>query len=137
MMTSKAILLGALVFGAASVPAGIVVSELGTDGIPSAPAVITVAPPELAASPLRLEETLDPVVLVPPAPRAVAGVLAPDVEGTTYVEARLAEVLLLPPAPGPVPSVVEPSLRAALALDEATLARPVLVEPVVSRAPGA
>jgi hypothetical protein len=89
MLTSKSILVGALVLGAASVPAGLVVTDFGLTTVPPAPAAIVVEAPDLSGPTLRLTEPFRPVVLVPPAPRAVSDVLEPDAAVEDFSEVAL------------------------------------------------
>lgn len=109
MHTSKSILIGALVLGAASVPAGVVVTDLGVPGLPAAPGPVVVEAPAVPTTDLRLSEPFGPIVLVPPAPGPVVGVLAP--------------------APGEIRWVRPPHVPVAETLDEARLVRPDLASP--------
>ena len=100
MLTSKSILVGALVLGAASVPAGFVFTDLGLSAIPPAPGAIAVEAPELTGATLRLRltEPFRPVVLVPPAPAEVRSVRAPDLPAIAGLdEAALIRPELAPP----------------------------------------
>jgi len=80
MLTVKSILTGALVFGAASVPAGVVVTDLATDSVPAAPGAIAIEAPALVPTGVAFEEPFVSVVLVLPAPAQVAGVEAPRLD---------------------------------------------------------
>lgn len=132
MHTSKSILIGALVLGAASVPAGFVVTDLGVPALPAAPGAVEVEAPVLPESELRLAEPFGPVVLVPPAPPGLEGILPPDVAVADFAEVGLTPVLLLPPAPGALRSVRPPE---ATGNEEWTELR--LVRPELARANGA
>ena len=77
MLTVKSILTGALVLGAATLPAGVVVTDLATDSVPEAPGAIAAEAPVLVPDGVRFEESLVSVVLLPPAPAPVAGIEDP------------------------------------------------------------
>ena len=124
MHTSKSILIGALVLGAASVPAGVVVTDFGVPALPAAPGAVAVEAPFIPVTSLRLAEPFGPIVLVPPAPPAPQGILEPDVVAADLSEVRLTPVVLLPPAPGEIRSVQPPDVSADAALDETRLVRP-------------
>ena len=81
MLTVKSILTGALVFGAATVPAGVLVTDLATDSLPMAPGPIVVKAPASVPTGLAFEEPFVSAVLVPPSPGPVAGIEEPRVDG--------------------------------------------------------
>ncbi len=80
MLTVKSILTGALVLGAASVPAGVVVSDLASDSVPAAPRAIAVATPVLASTGTVFVDVYVSDVRLPPAPARITGVEEPRVE---------------------------------------------------------
>jgi hypothetical protein len=129
MHTSKSILIGALVLGAAFVPAGVVVTDLGVPDLPAAPGSLTVEAPVVPESGLRLAEPFGPIVLVPPAPPAPRGILGPVVDAEDFSEVGLTPVVLLPPPPGVLRTVRPPALSAGADLDEVRLVRPELARP--------
>lgn len=100
MLTVKSILTGALVLGAASVPAGVVVTDLATDSVPEAPGAIAVEAPALVPTGVTFEEPFLSVVLLPPAPAPVAGVEAPslDAPGLALEDAVLIPISIAPPS---------------------------------------
>jgi len=99
MLTVKSILTGALVLGAATLPAGVVVTELATDSVPEVPGAIAVEAPVPAQDGVRFEEPFVSVVLLPPAPAPVAGIEAPraDVPDFALEDAVLTRVSIAPP----------------------------------------
>jgi hypothetical protein len=99
MLTVKSILTGALVLGAATLPAGVVVTDLATDSVPEAPEVIVAGAPVLVPAGVRFEEPLVSVVLLPPAPVPVAGIEEPRAEAPELAleHALLVRVSLAPP----------------------------------------
>ena len=102
MLTVKSILTGALVFGAATVPAGVVVTDLATGSVPEAPGPIAIEAPALVPPLLGFEELFISAVLVPPSPVPVAGVAEPlvDVPELALEEVTLNRAPIVPPAEG-------------------------------------
>jgi hypothetical protein len=102
MLTVKSILTGALVFGAATVPAGVVVTDLATDSVPEAPGPIAIEAPALVPTGLAFEEPFVSAVLVPPSPAPVTGVAEPLVEVPELAleEVTLDRALIVRPAEG-------------------------------------
>lgn len=103
MLTVKSILTGALVFGAATVPAGVVVTDLATDAVPEAPGPVAIEAPAPVPAGLAFEEPFVSAVLVPPSPAPVSGVAEPRVDAP---ELALEEVTLRRVSIGP-PGEVE------------------------------
>lgn len=99
MLTVKSILTGALVFGAATVPAGVLVTDLATDSVPEAPGPIAIEAPALVPPGLAFEEPFVSAVLVPPLPDPVSGVDEPrvDVPELALEEVTLRRVSIGPP----------------------------------------
>ena len=99
MLTVKSILTGALVFGAATVPAGVVVTDLATNSVPEAPGPIAIEAPALVPTGVAFEEPFVSAVLVPPSPTPVAGVEEPrvDVPDLALEEVTLRRVSIGPP----------------------------------------
>ena len=130
MLTVKSILTGALVFGAASVPAGVVVTDLATDSVPEAPGAIAVEAPALVPTGVTFEEPFVSAFLIPLAPTPALDVRDPDLFEDPFIDAELVSVVLLPPAPAPVTGVEEPRLGAPeLALTDAVLTRVSIATP--------
>ena len=128
MLTVKSILTGALVLGAATVPAGVVVTEFASDWIPAAPGAIAAQAPMPESVRAPLDEALTSVVLVPPAPTRAIEVREPDLAVAPFLEIPRAPALPLPPRPEPVSGVEGPVLQAeAFAPAEAVL-RPVPID---------
>ena len=102
MLTVKSILTGALVFGAATVPAGVLVTDLATDSLPMAPGPIVVKAPASVPTGLAFEEPFVSAVLVPPSPDQVAGIEEPNVDGPDLPleEVILKRVSIDPPGDG-------------------------------------
>lgn len=100
MLTVKSVLTGALVFGAATLPAGVVVSDLATNPVPEAPDAIVVEAPAMAPTDLIFQETFVSAVLSPPRPAPVVGVEAPRADGPDLAleEMTLKRVSIVPPA---------------------------------------
>ena len=100
MLTVKSILTGALVLGAASVPAGVVVTDLANDSVPAAPGAIAVEAPALVQTGVVFEEPFVSVVLLPPEPAPVLGVEGPRLEapGLALEDAVLTRVSIPPPS---------------------------------------
>ena len=100
MLTVKSILTGALVLGAASVPAGVVVTDLANDSVPAAPEAIAVEAPTFIPAGVTFEEPFVSVVLLPPASAPVVGVDEPRLEapGLALEDAVLTRVPIPPPS---------------------------------------
>jgi hypothetical protein len=107
MLTMKSILTGALVFGAATVPAGVVVTDLATDSVPVAPGPIVVEAPASIPTGLAFEEPFVSAVLVPPSPDPVAGIEEPRVDGPDLApeDVILKRVSIDPPGDGAIDRV--------------------------------
>jgi hypothetical protein len=99
MLTVKSILTGALVFGAATVPAGVVVTDLATGSVPEAPGAITIEAPDVEPIGLAFQEVFVSAALSPPLPSPVVGVEAPQAEVPDLAldEVTLNRVSLVPP----------------------------------------
>ena len=108
MLTVKSILTGALVLGAATVPAGVVVTEFAAETVPAAPGAIAAEAPTPFIAGGPLDEPLYSAVLVPPAPTRVIHVRGPDLAVLTFTEIPLAPAVPLPPRPEPVSGVAGP-----------------------------
>ena len=96
----KSILTGALVFGAATVPAGVVVTDLATDSVPTAPGAITAEAPALVTTGYVFDEPLVSAILIPFAPAPVSEVEEPRTDGPDLAleDAVLIRVSIVPPA---------------------------------------
>ena len=99
MLTVKSILTGALVIGAATLPAGVVVTDLATNSVPEAPRAIVAEAPGLVPDGVRFEEPLVSVVLLSPAPAPVTGIEEPraDAPELALEDAVLIRVSFAPP----------------------------------------
>ena len=113
MLTLKSILTGALVIGAATVPAGVVVTEFAVERVPAAPGAIAAEAPTPITAGGLLDARLHSAVLVPPAPARVIDARAPDLAVPTFAEVTLVTALPLPPRPEPVSGVAGPVVETA------------------------
>ncbi len=100
MLTVKSILTGALVLGAVSVPAGVVVTDFASDSVPVAPRAAVVEAPDFAANAGTFEDVFISEVRLPPRPDRIDGVEEPQVEtpGIGLEDAVLRSVSIAPPA---------------------------------------
>jgi len=130
MLTVKSILTGALVLGAASVPAGVVVTDLATDSVPAAPEAIAVEAPTLVPTGVVFEEPFVSAFLIPLAPTPAIDVRDPEAFEDPFLDADLVSVVLVLPAPARVAGVEAPRLDAPeLALEDAVLTRVSIAPP--------
>ncbi|MGW8283597.1 MAG: hypothetical protein ACWGON_09885 [Gemmatimonadota bacterium] len=100
MLTVRSILTGALVLGAVSVPAGVVVTDFASDSVPAAPRTVVVEAPDFAATAETFEDVFVSEVPLPPRPDRIVGVEEPRVEtpGFDLEDAVLRSVSVAPPA---------------------------------------
>jgi hypothetical protein len=130
MLTVKSILTGALVLGAASVPAGVVVTDLATDSVPAAPEAIAVEAPTLVPTGVVFEEPFVSAFLIPLAPTPAIDVRDPEPFEDPFLDAEFVSVVLVLPAPARVVGVEAPRLDAPeLALEDAVLTRVSIAPP--------
>lgn len=102
MLTVKSILTGALVLGAVSVPAGVVVTDLGSDSVPAAPLAVVVEAPDFIGVRATFEDVFVSEVPLPPRPERIEGVEEPRIDTP---ELGLEDAVIRPVSLAPPPEI--------------------------------